>query len=238
MNHLLSHNTQIFGKHANIGAVLEATVSGVCNQLEPYFPNVRAQHHHWLISKLLEGCKKMLPSSPNHKQPITHLELLHLSSSLLHMTTYDDILFLTMLLTGFHGLMCLRKLTWPDNKHLQDYHKVILCLTVIVHPVSYQFLLLGHKASCFFLKVASYSSKPLKHLMIHGYCLLCILPNKTTFFLSHQNYIWLRANGSIPTSSWFLFLFTRYFKGNVGGHSLQAGGATALAEAGLPSQII
>jgi hypothetical protein len=40
--------------------------------------------------------------------------------------SYDNTLFLAILLTSFHGLMCLGELTWPDTKHLQDYRKVIL----------------------------------------------------------------------------------------------------------------
>ena len=50
--------------------------------------------------------------------------------------------------------------------------------------------------------------------------------------------LWLKEDGMIPTRSWFLNLLQKHFPGNVGGHSLRAGGATALAEAGIPAHMI
>ena len=50
--------------------------------------------------------------------------------------------------------------------------------------------------------------------------------------------LWLKEDGSIPTRASFLRFLRRHFSGDVGGHSLRAGGATALAEAGIPPHII
>ena len=36
-------------------------LSGVCSQLEPFFPDVRANRRHWLMTKTLEGCQKNVP---------------------------------------------------------------------------------------------------------------------------------------------------------------------------------
>ncbi|KAJ3524202.1 hypothetical protein NMY22_g11105 [Coprinellus aureogranulatus] len=54
----------------------------------------------------------------------------------------------------------------------------------------------------------------------------------------HNPELWLRADGSIPTRGWFIPNLRSFFPGNVGGHSLRSGGATALALAGIPPHII
>jgi hypothetical protein len=50
--------------------------------------------------------------------------------------------------------------------------------------------------------------------------------------------LWLKEDGSIPTRSWFIRHLQHLFPAEVGGHSLQAGGATALVEAGITSHLI
>jgi len=61
---------------------VKSYLSGVCSQLEPFFPDVRVQRRHWLVSKSLEGCQKMFPSSINRKRPINRTELSSLSFAL------------------------------------------------------------------------------------------------------------------------------------------------------------
>src|ERR1700679_199095 len=125
-------------------------LSGICNQLEPFFPDVRSHRHHWLVTKTLAGCRKMFPSTASRKRPLARTELVDVARLYLSSSAYDEILSLTLLLTGFHGLMRLGELTWPDNKHLQDYRKVIMRSSVQVHPTFLQFVLPGHKADRFF----------------------------------------------------------------------------------------
>jgi hypothetical protein len=50
--------------------------------------------------------------------------------------------------------------------------------------------------------------------------------------------LWICENGSIPTRSWFLSYLHRHFPTTIAGHSLRAGGATALALAGFPNDRI
>jgi hypothetical protein len=45
--------------------------------------------------------------------------------------------------------------------------------------------------------------------------------------------LWLQADGTIPTS-WFISCLHCHFSSDISGHSLRAGGATALAKAGVP----
>jgi len=211
-------------------------LSGVCNQLEPFFPNVRANRRHWLVSKSLEGCKKMYPSSPSRKRPLTRLELTSLSALYPPSSSLDDKLFFALLLAGFHGLLRLGELVWPDNNTLCDYRKVILRHSVHVNDTSYQFLLPGHKADRFFEG---------SHVVIQSTLLGDDPLSPFTSYLSVRDShfpfraeLWLKEDGTIPTRSWFLRRLHKHFPDNTGGHSLRSGGATTLAEAGIPLHMI
>ncbi|KAF8813434.1 hypothetical protein BYT27DRAFT_7084542 [Phlegmacium glaucopus] len=211
-------------------------LSGICSRLEPFFPDVRSHRRHWLVSKALEGCRKMKPSSPIRKRALTRSELALLPSRLSHPLSHDDLLFLAITLTGFHGLLRLGELVWPDTKNLQDYRKVILRNTATFNSLSFQFLLPGHKADCFFkgnlviIQKTDLDDDPLSPFTSY------LRSRDRSFPLCAE--LWLRSDGSIPTRSWFLQRLRSFFPTNVGGHSLRAGGATALADAGLPPHII
>ena len=212
-------------------------LSGICNQLEPFFPDVRSHQRHWLVTKTLAGCRKMLPSTTSRKRPITRTELADVAQRYMPPASLDDALFLAILLTGFHdGLLRLGELTWPDNKSLCDYRKVIMRSTVRVHPKSYEFILPGHKADRLFE-----GSK----ILIQSTNLADDAWGPFTTYLALRDHhfplrpeLWIKQDRSVPTRAWFLQRFHQHFSGNVGGHSLRAGGATALAEAGIPPHMI
>ena len=50
--------------------------------------------------------------------------------------------------------------------------------------------------------------------------------------------LWLHANGTVPTHGWFICCLQQHFLSDVSGHSMRAGGATALAQASIPPHII
>ncbi|KAJ7882894.1 hypothetical protein B0H13DRAFT_2344426 [Mycena leptocephala] len=50
--------------------------------------------------------------------------------------------------------------------------------------------------------------------------------------------LWLRANGTVPTRSWFIKRLRTFFPKSIAGQSMRAGGATCLAESGALPHII
>jgi hypothetical protein len=50
--------------------------------------------------------------------------------------------------------------------------------------------------------------------------------------------LWLLANGSVTARSWFIRRLRVFFPPDIAGQSLRAGGATALAEASAPPELI
>jgi hypothetical protein len=54
---------------------VESYLSGICNQLEHHFPQVRAARNNRLVSNTLAGCKRLRGSDTHRKHPLTHSDL-------------------------------------------------------------------------------------------------------------------------------------------------------------------
>jgi hypothetical protein len=216
---------------------VDSYLSGICNQLEPFFPKVREIRRHRLVAKTLQGCKKLRGCATSRKRPLTRSELGSLAPRYtVPGTNHDDLLFFSILLTGFHGLLRLGELTWPDRRDLQDYRKVIMRNSVTMNDTGYEFYLPGHKGDRFFegnrvvIRGTNTTDNPL-------------LPFRTYLASSdhlqpYRSELWLRQNGTVPTRAWFMRRLHSHFTDDVGGHSMRAGGATALAEARIPPDLI
>jgi len=156
----------------------------------------------------------------------------HIGTSLDH----DEKLFLAILLTGFHGLLRLGELTFPDRVNSRDYRKVTLRHTVKISPTSYSFLLPGHKADRFFegnsilIQKTNLPSNP------HNFLLSYLNSRDNLHPLKPE--LWLCNSGFVLTHSWFIKKLCCFFPSDIAGQSMHAGGATSLAEAGVSPEII
>ncbi|KAF8547073.1 hypothetical protein OG21DRAFT_1517649, partial [Imleria badia] len=121
-------------------------LAGICNCLESEFPNVRQHHAHPLVKHTLAGCFRRGRQQPSRKPPLT-LTILHdVLSSSAQTALHDDLLFATLVATGFYALMRLGELIWPDTIALQSFHKVILRFSLRIDHNSYFFTLPTHKS--------------------------------------------------------------------------------------------
>jgi hypothetical protein len=215
---------------------VNAYLSGICNQLEPFYPHACANRHHQLVARTLRGCKKLRAVATTRKRPLRRAELGSLRDQYMSSSNHDDLLFFVLLLVGFHGLMRLGELVWPDRTALRDYRKVMKRSSVELLPGGFSLFLPGHKADRFFegnrviLQRNAADDDP--DAPFRKY-----LASRDRLFPFHPE-LWLRADGSVPTRSWFIHLLRQHFRSDVAGHSLRAGGATALAQAGVPPHII
>ena len=87
----------------------------ICNNLEGYFPNVRAARNSALVSGTLTGCKWLYGHPSHRKRALTTADLLTVYNDLAHSAAHDHLLFLTQLLSGFNALLRLGELVWPDK---------------------------------------------------------------------------------------------------------------------------
>ena len=211
-------------------------LSRICNQLEPFFPNVQKSCNSMLVSRTMTGCQRRFGMPVKCKCPLSTDNLKTVISAMGTSARHDDKLFLAMLLTGFHGLMRLGELTFPDSVARRNYRKVILRHTVDITPKSYSFLLPGHKAN------RTYEG----NLVIIEQTALPTSPHTffKTYLTSQDQFhplkpkLWLHKSGVVLTHSWFIKRLHRFFPSDIASQSMQAGGATSLAEAGVPPRVI
>jgi len=112
--------------------------------------------------------------------------------------------------------MCLGELVFPDTISHRDFRKVL-------------------PSDCFFegntIVVKKLTNAPDPLPFFHAYI------SSHDRLLPFHPHLWHHANGSVPTR-WFLRYLHRFFPKSIAGQSMRAGGATALALAGVQPNII
>lgn len=215
---------------------VKSYLSGICNRLQTIYPKVCNSHKHKLVVNTLCGSTKLCAIATSCKRAITCTELAGICIKLNACHLHNDKLFLVILLTGFHGLMRLGELTWPDKLSLHNYRNVTLHHSVTVTNSNYSFLLPFHIADHLFegnrilIQATNTDDNPFTTFI--DYLKSC----DTLFSLNPK--LWLHTNGTIPTCQWFMQHLKRFISENIGGQSLCASGATAYAEAGVLTHII
>jgi len=221
--------------HINPKSV-ESYLSGICNQLEPFYPQVRKNRLSPLVTRTLTGAKRYHGVPTNRKAPLSVADLIQVSNDLASSSTHDDLLFEAQLSSGFVGLLRLGEMTFPDKIGDRDYRKVTFRHSLQWLPHAFAFWLPSHKADIFFegnciiIKKAIGAPDPVPAMKKY-------VVSRDKFFPLHAE-LWLLANGSIPTRGWFIRRLRKYFASDVAGQSLRSGSATALAEAGAPPELI
>jgi hypothetical protein len=205
-------------------------LSGVCRQLEPFFPEIRRNRTSMLVSRTMAGCMRRFGTPVKRKTPLSHANLLFVLDSMVSSPSHDDLLFAAIMLTGFHALMRLGELVFPDKRELRNYRKISLRHSVSTLPHQYSFFLPSHKADRFFegnIIIVQKTNKPTDpyHPFVQ------YLASRDSKFPLHPE-LWLTARGCVPTRNWFLSRLRIFFPKEIAGQSLRSGGATSLAEAG------
>ena len=231
----LSFFTVYMCHHINPWSV-NTYLTGISQQLETYFPDIKNARNSPLVHRTLQGCMRMRGRATVCKRALTvddlHLVTTHYQNSHSH----DDLLFISMLLTGFFGLLWLGEMTFPDDLSLQNWKKVTRRNTVKLSDTQYKFLLPGHKADHFFEgnKIIIMGDRFGHHPLLHfnNYLASCDNLHPIT------SPLWLMANGKVPTWSIFISRLRLFFMSDIAGQSMWAGGTTALAEHSVPPAII
>lgn len=230
----------VFMSHHIQPRSVENYLSGIAIELEPHFPHTRQITNSPLVRRTLRGCLRMRSAPVRRKRALTPDDLQTVVSALSSPddtdTNLDNLLFLAQLLTGFHALLRLGELVWPDNPSLRSYRSVTMRHTVTMVDDRYGFLLPTHKADPFATGSQVLVTSP--HLG----------PNPLRYFKSYiylrdshfplRPELWLRGNGSVPTRAWFIRRLREFFPSDIAGHSMRSGGATYLAAAGMPPHLI
>ena len=211
-------------------------LAGICNRLESEFPDVRHCRNHPIVKCTLAGCIKRARRQPSRKSPLDTTHLLSVTHNITQTLQHDDMLFASLLVTGFHALMRLSELVWPDSTQLQSLRKVSLRHSLHMTDTTFSFVLPTHKT----LK-AGHGNEILVRSFTPTINPLPILLNyihSRDHLFYYAPELWLTRDGLIPTRSWFMRRFRRFFGSEFAGHSMRSGGATTLALNGSPPYII
>ena len=234
----LSFYVVFLSSHINPKSV-NSYLSGICWQLKPFFPEIRHNRKSLLVSRTVAGCLRRFGTPVQRKSPFSHADLQHVLHSLPATPSHDELLFCALLLTGFHALMRLGELVFPDTRALRNYRKISLrhTVTVSVLPPQYSFFLPSHKGDRTFegntilVQKTTTPTDPYSPFIAY-------LASRDTLFPLHPE-LWLTSNGAVPTRHWFLSRLRIFFpSSDYAGHSIRSGGATSLAEAGVDLSLI
>jgi hypothetical protein len=213
-------------------ASITAYLLGICNSLEPYFPNVQQARHSLIVTKSLAGMHKLRGSRPiTCKRALTEDDLRALPLQFSN-PSHDDRLFLAMVFTGFNGLLRAGEMTRSSNPAKHSSKKTTMRHTVLVQATQYSFHLPYHKGDRLYhgnkIVIRSRNETsilPLAHFRVY-------LASRDLRYPFHPE-LWLTELGVVPSYPWFVARLQTAFGSEVAGHSLHAGGATALALAGV-----
>lgn len=227
----------VFMSHHIKPSSVDTYLSGIFQQLEPYFPDVRNVRKAILVRRTLLGCKRLRGTPTMRKRALTMDDLFLVINSYSTSTpSHDDLLFIAQILTGFFALMRLGELTVPDDKSLGDPRKQTSRLSVLVSDNEYRFFLPCHKADRVYEGNLILIQKHDRVVDPHAHFKIYLRSRDRLFPFSSA--LWLRADGSPPTRSFFIRRMRLFFNSDVAGQSMRAGGATSLAEHGVPPHLI
>ena len=231
----LSYYVTFQSAHINPKSV-ESYLSGICNNLEPFFPDIRSHRASALVKRTLKGARRRHGRATVRKAPLTTSQLCSIADALHQSRDHDDMLFLSMVNTGFAGLLRLGEMAVSDSPKLRDSRKTILRTSLTWVDNEYEFLLPAHKADTTFegnrVHIARIINAPDPQPLMARYT-----RSRDQLFPLHPQ-LWLRSNGTMPTRAWFLARLSDFCPREIAGQSMRAGGATALAEAGAPGELI
>ena len=129
----------VFMSHHIKPKSIDTYLSGICQQLEPYFPSMRTARMSVLCKRTLAGCKNLWGVPTVRKRALTMDDLHLVTHFYTNSNNHDDLLFISQLLTGFFGLMRLGELTTPDDHSILDHRKITSRTSISLSNEDYRF---------------------------------------------------------------------------------------------------
>src|SRR5258707_502750 len=219
---------------------IKSYLSGICAELEPFYPDIHSIRTSKLVNRTLAGCMKLYGLPAQRKHALTESDLLLIIHSTPHRALHNDLLFNAIILVGWHCLLRLGELVDNDTASLRDYRKSMSRISVKFEDTPrprISLFLPMHKADHFsegsMVVFEKWSSilDPVHFFKIY-------LQSHDQHY-PHLPELWLHSDGRVPTQSWFINQIRLLFPSNdVAGHSLCSGGATALALTSTPLHCI
>lgn len=212
-------------------------LTGIKSRLKIKFPWIHQVFALRSVKDTLRGARRERSKPKKHTNPIkiSHIETIFSSSS----DTYEDLLFLTITTLGFSALHRLAELVQHDTvKHHNQRQIILRCTFQISDCRRYlTYVLPYHKGDPLYKGTnVLIAPRPGNRCCPVRIATLYVRARDSRFGINP--FLLLRANGEVPCRSWYTQRLSNIFGKSLTGHSLRAGGATALAEAGLSFESI
>ncbi|CDO77837.1 hypothetical protein BN946_scf184714.g12 [Trametes cinnabarina] len=145
-------------------------------------------------------------------------------------TSYDNLLFRAIVISGFFGLHRLGELVDPDRPDLHNWRKTIKRSSVHLFEDNFSYVLPTHKADPHHL--GSHVVISSDHPDVNPARIFAAYLRARDAKFRFQPALWITSDGRVPTRSWFISRLRRVLPSSYAGHSLRAGGATYFAARG------
>src|SRR5258708_37189907 len=109
---------------------IKSYLSRICVELEPFYPYVHSIRSSHLVNHTLAGCTKLYSSPAKRKRALTESNLLLIIQSAPHHALHADLLFMAIILIGWHCLLRLGQLADHHSTSLRHFCKCINRLSI------------------------------------------------------------------------------------------------------------
>jgi hypothetical protein len=209
---------------------IKQLLSGLAFFFSPLFSEWHALRRHPLVHRMLAGADRRRGLSVSRKPP---LRLTHLSDFVATAAaSYDSLLAAVLFIAGFFGLHRLGELTVTSAASF-DWKKVILRSSVSTTDSTFSYLLPYHKADRLYRGSEIILHRAFCPSLDILFLLSSYLRARDLLFGFHP-FLFVTRAGQLPTRRWALARLRAVCGPTFAGHSLRSGGATFLAEAGVP----
>ena len=123
---------------------VELYLSGIHNQLEPFYLDMHKHHASVLIKCMLKGACCSCNTTMHWRGPLMVQNLCFVHNCLATSLQLDDILFDAQINTGFCGLLHLGEMVCPDRREVRDWKKIMMWHMLESLPFAYAFWLPWH----------------------------------------------------------------------------------------------
>ncbi|KAF8830067.1 hypothetical protein HHX47_DHR2000550 [Lentinula edodes] len=208
-------------------------LTGARHYLKDVYPHFDESRSHPLVQATIRGSKKVRADPVKRKPP---LRTSHLQQFLeLKTKSYNHLLFATLISCCFYGCHRVGELTFPNQKSLRDWRKVIKRSTLKFEAGRAGYHLPYHKGDPFYqgtdiLFCSQQVADPVTLLKEYATVRDKLHGARPALFILED--------GNVPTRGWFDSMFFAVLSKEFGGHSGRAGGATFYAGLGLQEMII
>lgn len=178
-------------------------LSGIQTQLEPFYPHIHAVCRSALVTKTLQGCKRLCHSEICRRQPLSPEDIEKAIQVCGSSHSHDDLLFVMQLVVGFAALHQLGELVWPDNVALQSFTTLPPRHKVEWEVRHFSYFLPGHKGDRTFQGNWIVIQQQLGGGIDPMALFRQYIQSRDSLFPGNP-FLWVKSDGSIPLRSWFM----------------------------------